>query len=42
MFMFPISLGIAATIRVGYNLGSASTEKAEISAYTSIMVGLMV
>ncbi|PAV02414.1 hypothetical protein CBG25_11025 [Arsenophonus sp. ENCA] len=42
MFMFPISLGIAATIRVGYNLGSSSTEKAKISAYTSIMVGLTV
>ncbi|HGJ5882927.1 MATE family efflux transporter [Arsenophonus sp.] len=42
MFMFPISLGIAATIRVGYNLGSSSTEKAKISAYASIMVGLMV
>ncbi|WMY97631.1 MAG: MATE family efflux transporter [Arsenophonus sp.] len=42
MFMFPISLGIAATIRVGFNLGLKSIEKAKISAYTSIVVGLFV
>jgi multidrug resistance protein, MATE family len=42
MFMFPISLGIAATIRVGYNLGSSATENAKTSAYASIMVGLTV
>ena len=42
MFMFPISLGMAATIRVGYNLGSASTANAKVSAYTSIMVGLTI
>ncbi|MBD2785978.1 MATE family efflux transporter [Xenorhabdus sp. DI] len=42
MFMFPLSLGIAATIRVGYNLGQQSTEGARISAYTSIIVGLII
>ncbi|PHM60411.1 MATE family efflux transporter [Xenorhabdus ishibashii] len=42
MFMFPLSLGIAATIRVGYNLGQQSTEGAKISAYTSIIVGLII
>ncbi|OCQ52905.1 Multidrug resistance protein MdtK [Photorhabdus australis subsp. thailandensis] len=41
MFMFPISLGVAATIRVGYNLGQKSIENTRISAYTSIAVGLM-
>lgn len=41
MFMFPLSLGIAATIRVGYNLGQRSTEQARISAITSLVVGLM-
>ncbi|KOY61472.1 multidrug transporter [Photorhabdus heterorhabditis] len=41
MFMFPISLGIAATIRVGYNLGQRSIESSRISAYTGIAVGLM-
>ncbi len=42
MFMFPLSLGIAATIRVGYNLGQKSTEAAKVSSYTGITVGLMV
>lgn len=41
MFMFPLSLGIAATIRVGHNLGQRSTEQARISAITSLAVGLM-
>ncbi len=41
MFMFPLSLGIAATIRVGYNLGQQSIEGAKIAAYTSIIIGLM-
>ncbi|WP_036774809.1 MATE family efflux transporter [Photorhabdus australis] len=41
MFMFPISLGVAATIRVGYNLGQKSIENTRISAYTSIAVGLI-
>ncbi|PHM45680.1 Multidrug resistance protein mdtK [Xenorhabdus mauleonii] len=42
MFMFPLSLGIAATIRVGYNLGKGSTEGARIAAYTSLIVGLII
>lgn len=42
MFMFPLSLGIAATIRVGYNLGQQSTEAAKVSSYTGLAVGLMV
>lgn len=42
MFMFPLSLGIAATIRVGYNLGQQSTEAAKVSSYTSLAVGLLV
>lgn len=41
MFMFPLSLGIAATIRVGYNLGQRSTEQARISAITALVVGLI-
>ncbi|MFB9996061.1 MATE family efflux transporter [Providencia rustigianii] len=40
MFMFPLSLGIAATIRVGYNLGRQSTEAAKVSSYTALAVGL--
>ena len=42
MFMFPLSLGIAATIRVGYNLGRQSTEAAKVSSYTGLAVGLMI
>ncbi len=42
MFMFPLSLGIAATIRVGYNLGKQSTEAAKVSSYAGLAVGLMV
>ncbi len=42
MFMFPLSLGIAATIRVGYNLGKQSTDAAKVSSYTGLAVGLMV
>lgn len=41
MFMFPISLGIAATIRIGYNLGQDSTAAAKVSSYTSLGVGLI-
>ncbi|MCC8458646.1 MULTISPECIES: MATE family efflux transporter [Photorhabdus] len=41
MFMFPISLAAATTIRVSYNLGQKSTDNARISAYTGIMVGLV-
>ncbi|WP_387467063.1 MATE family efflux transporter [Photorhabdus sp. RM323S] len=41
MFMFPISLAVATTIRIGYNLGQKSIENARISAYTGIAVGLM-
>ncbi|MCA6220482.1 MATE family efflux transporter [Photorhabdus antumapuensis] len=41
MFMFPISLAAATTIRVGYNLGKESIENARISAYTGIIVGLV-
>lgn len=41
MFMLPLSLGIAATIRVGYNLGQQSTEAAKVSSYTSLAVGLL-
>ncbi|CDL80826.1 MATE family efflux transporter [Xenorhabdus szentirmaii] len=41
MFMFPLSLGIAATIRVGYSLGKQSTEDARVAAYTSLAVGLI-
>ncbi|MDR0219510.1 MAG: MATE family efflux transporter [Enterobacteriaceae bacterium] len=42
MFMFPLSFGIAATIRISYSLGQKSTEDARIATYTSIFMGLMI
>ncbi|HHY0315473.1 TPA: MATE family efflux transporter [Yersinia enterocolitica] len=41
MFMLPMSLSVAATIRVGFRLGQGSVENARVAAYTSIAVGLM-
>ncbi len=41
MFMFPISLGIAATIRIGYSLGRQSVAAAKVASHTSLVVGLM-
>jgi MATE family multidrug resistance protein len=41
MFMLPMSLSVAATIRVGFRLGEGSVENAKVAAYTSIAVGLM-
>ncbi|MBE5251512.1 MATE family efflux transporter [Mixta sp. Marseille-Q2057] len=40
MFVLPLSLGVAATIRVGYRLGQGSTEQARIAAWTAQGVGL--
>ncbi len=40
MFMLPMSLSVAATIRVGHRLGEGSVAAARVSAYTSIAVGL--
>ncbi len=41
MFMLPMSLSVAATIRVGFRLGQGSVDQARVAAYTSIAVGLM-
>nr|WP_191091113.1 MATE family efflux transporter [Pantoea stewartii] len=40
MFVLPLSLGVATTIRVGYRLGQGSTEKARVSAWTAQGVGV--
>ncbi|CNE90435.1 MATE family efflux transporter [Yersinia nurmii] len=40
MFMLPMSLSVAATIRVGHRLGEGSVAAAQVSAYTAIAVGL--
>ncbi|QES98559.1 MATE family efflux transporter [Yersinia pseudotuberculosis] len=41
MFMLPMSLSVAATIRVGFRLGQGSVEQAQVAAYTSMAVGLL-
>ncbi|CNC47078.1 MULTISPECIES: MATE family efflux transporter [Yersinia pseudotuberculosis complex] len=41
MFMLPVSLSVAATIRVGFRLGQGSVEQAQVAAYTSMAVGLL-
>ncbi|MEM6049757.1 MATE family efflux transporter [Erwinia sp. P7711] len=40
MFVLPLSLGVATTIRVGYRLGQGSTEAARVSAWTAQAVGV--
>lgn len=41
-FVFPLSFGVAAAIRVGQKLGEGSPEGARISAQASLTLGLMV
>lgn len=40
MFVLPMSLAMAVTIRVGYRLGQGSTLEAKTSAHTGLMVGV--
>ncbi len=40
MFVIPLSMGVASTIRVGYQLGKGSTEGARVAAWTAQAVGL--
>ncbi|MCE2594846.1 MATE family efflux transporter [Motilimonas cestriensis] len=42
IFMIPLSIGIAASIRVGHNLGEKKPEKAMIAANTAILLGLAI
>jgi len=41
MFVVPLSLGVAATIRVGSRLGEGLPDAAKVSAYTSIFTGIV-
>ncbi|KOC90911.1 MATE family efflux transporter [Winslowiella iniecta] len=41
MFVLPMSLGVAATIRVGFRLGQGSAEAARVAAWTAQGVGIM-
>lgn len=40
MFVLPLSLGVATTIRVGYRLGQGSAEEASVAAWTAQGVGI--
>ena len=40
MFVLPLSLGVATTIRVGYRLGQGSAEQARVAAWTAQGVGI--
>ncbi len=42
MFVIPLSLGMASTIRVGSKLGESSIEGAKVAAYTSIFTGIVI
>ena len=40
MFVLPMSMGVAATIRVGYRLGQGDAAKAKVAAWTAQGVGI--
>ncbi|MDU6411774.1 MAG: MATE family efflux transporter [Yersiniaceae bacterium] len=40
MFVIPLSVGVAATIRVGHRLGEGSPEAARVAAYASLGTGV--
>ena len=42
LFVIPLSLGMATTIRVGSRLGESCIEGAKVSAYTSIFTGVVI
>lgn len=41
MFVLPLSMGVAATIRVGFRLGEKDVEQARVAAWTSLGMGIM-
>ncbi|PLR41585.1 MATE family efflux transporter [Chimaeribacter californicus] len=41
MFVIPLSVGVAATIRVGHRLGEGSAEAARVAAYASLATGVV-
>lgn len=42
MFVLPLSVGIATTIRVGHRLGEGSVDNARVAAYTGIVSGVVI
>ena len=41
MFVLPLSLGVATTIRIGFRLGQGSVEAAKVAAWTGQGVGIL-
>lgn len=41
MFVLPLSMGVAATIRVGFRLGEKNVEQARVAAWTSLGMGVL-
>ena len=41
MFMFPMSIGMAASIRIGYRLGQDNSRQAKIAAHCAILIGFI-
>ena len=41
MFVLPLSVGVAATIRVGYRLGEKKVDDARVSAWSGLATGVM-
>lgn len=41
MFVLPLSMGVAATIRVGFRLGENDVEQARVAAWTSLGMGVI-
>lgn len=41
MFVLPMSLGVAVTIRVGYQLGEGTVDGAKTSSYAAICIGII-
>ncbi|MCR3755253.1 MAG: multidrug efflux pump MdtK [Candidatus Westeberhardia cardiocondylae] len=41
MFVLPLSIGVAVTIRVGFCIGKKNLEQAKISSWTSLFIGVI-
>lgn len=42
MFVFPLSLGVAATIRVGFRIGEGKTDDAAVAAWSCLLLGALI
>lgn len=42
VFVFPLSLGVATSIRIGFSLGQKKVDDARVAAYTGLIMGLII